>query len=346
MKLLILGGTWFLGRHLVEAARGCGWEVTLFNRGRHSVAIQRDIETLRGDRNGDLSALQGKSWDVVIDTSGYTPSQVRVSAELLAGAVEQYVFISSLGVYPRPFTSGVDETSPVYQISEEQARYLHTIKLIDPVAERNTYRKFYGPLKVLCEQVVDSVMPGRAITIRAGAIVGPYDYHNSISHWVYRMTREGAVLAPGRPDRPVQIIDGRDLAEWLMKLIAARRAGTYIATGPDYILTMQRFLQECIVAGGNKAHLVWVSNQFLQQSNVAARTELPMWHPDDDLMSGLASVNCAKAIAAGLTFRPLKQTIQDVLGWIATLRPDQLQFGLDLNRERQLLQKWYGRALV
>src|SRR5688572_29497367 len=197
MRLLVLGGTKFLGRAVVEAAVARGHEPTLFHRGLTNPGLFPDLEHLRGDRDGGLAALQGRTWDAVIDPSGYVPRIVRASAELLADAVEHYTFISSISVYPSFPTPGMDESSPVGTLE-------------DPTVE--DVPAHYGPLKALCEQAAEAAMPGRVFHVRAGLIVGPNDPSDRFTYWPVRVAKGGDVLAPGSPERPVQIIDVRDLA--------------------------------------------------------------------------------------------------------------------------------------
>ena len=342
MKLLILGGTVFLGRHLVEAALARGHEVTLFNRGRHDSGLFPEVEKLRGDRTKDLSALRGRRWDAVIDTSGYVPKVVRASARLLAGAVEHYTFISSQSVYSNFDAPGVDESAPVQTLTIEQVREAELIEPTNPTVAVN-YGGMYGGLKALCEQAVEEEMSGRALGIRAGLIVGPYDYSDRFTYWVRRVARGGEVLAPGNPERPVQIIDARDLAEWIVRMMEGRRTGIFNATGPDYKLTMRRMLEDCRSASGSRAHFVWVDDQFLKEAEVAGWSEVPLWLPEEHHIANFFSVDCSKARAAGLTFRPLTETIRATLAWDAT-RPQEVELrnGLKREREVELLQAWHS----
>lgn len=333
----------FVGRHIVEAALARGHEITLFNRGVNNADLYPEIEKLRGDRSGDLSGLRGRSWDAVIDTCGYLPSQVRASAGLLADVVQHYTYISSLSVYPKFSPPGVDETTPLPQVTNDQAAALSKIKDLTPaLAEK--IRPLYGPLKVLCERVAEEAMPGRVLTIRPGLIVGPWDHYESFTCWVRRIAKGGEVLAPGRPNRPVQLIDARDLAEWTIRLVEARQSGDYNATGPDYSLTLQQLLKQCVVSCGSNARLVWVDDQFLLNAS-ATRTEFPIWHHDPRTF-GLAAANCGKAIASGLTFRPIGDTIEATLAW-DNARPANLKrpLGVSLDRESQLLQAWHYQSL-
>ena len=342
MKLLILGGTVFLGRHIVEAALLRGHEVTLFNRGQHDTGLFPQVEKLHGDRTNDLDALRGRRWDAVIDTSGYVPRVVRASARLLAGAVEHYTFISSQSVYANFDAPGVDESAPVKTLTDEQVREAEKIVPVNPTIAVN-YGEMYGGLKALCEQAVEEEMQGRALSIRAGLIVGPYDYSDRFTYWVRRVAQGGEVLAPGKPDRPVQIIDARDLAEWVVRMAEERQTGIFNATGPDYRLTMQRMLEDCKSASGSDANFVWVGDQFLKEAEVAGWSELPLWLPEEHKVANFMSVDSSKAIAAGLTFRPLAETVRATLAWDSTRPPEvELRNGLKHEREMELLQAWHS----
>lgn len=329
MRVLILGGTHFLGRHLAEAALAQGHHVTLFNRGRQSEGLFPDAEHLRGDRDGDLSALQGRSWDVAIDTSGYVPRVVRASAQLLADAVEHYTFVSSISVYAGwPAVSRIDESSAVGTLA-------------DPAVEE-VDGETYGPLKALCEQAVESSLPGRALIVRPGLIVGPYDPTDRFSYWPWRVARGGEVLAPGRPERLAQVIDARDLAEWILRMAAERVTGTYNATGPDYPLTMARLLTESQRVSGSDATFTWISDSFLKEQQVGEWVELPLWVPEDE-GAGVGDVNCGRALAAGLTSRPLAETIRATLDWLATRPADySWKAGLTPEREAEVLTAWHA----
>lgn len=336
MKILIIGGTIFLGRHLIEAALARGHEVTIFSRGRHNPDWNPEVEKLRGDRGGDLSALHGRRWDAVIDTCGYVPGVVRKSAELLADAVEHYTFISSCSVYRDFDLAGTDETAPVSTITPEQ---LDEAEKID-TGERATaltYGEMYGALKALCERAAEDALPGRALSVRAGLIVGPYDYSDRFTYWVRRVAKGGEVLAPGRPERRVRVIDARDLAEWIIRMAETRRAGIYNATGAEDGLTMERLLEECRAVSGSDAGFVWASERFLLEQKVGAWSELPLWIPEE--YNGIFAVNNAKAIDAGLTFRTLSDTVGDTLAWDSARPSDaERRAGLKPERERELLE--------
>jgi 2'-hydroxyisoflavone reductase len=330
VKILMLGGTVFLGRHIVEAALARGHEVTLFNRGQNNPELFPELEKLRGDRDGDLTALEGRRWDVVIDPSGYVPRIVRASAELLADAVEHYTFISSISVYPTFTQVGMDESAPVGTLE-------------DPTVEDVPAN--YGPLKALCEQAAEAAMPGRVFHVRAGLIVGPNDPTDRFTYWPVRVAKGGDFIAPGSPERPVQVIDVRDLSEWTVRMAEARKAGVYNATGPDHTLTMGRLLDECRQVSANDARPVWVEGQFLLDQGVTPWTELPLWVADTPEYAGFSSVDCRKAFADGLTFRPIAETIRATLDWDATRPADApRRNGLREEREAELLAAWRARA--
>jgi 2'-hydroxyisoflavone reductase len=328
MKLLILGGTVFLGRHLIEAALASGHEVTLFNRGQHNADLYPDLEKLRGDRDGGLGALKGRTWDAVVDTCGYVPRLVRDAASLLADVVEHYTFISTLSVYNDLRVSGVREEAAVGMLADNTSEEV-------TAGSSGTY----GPLKALCEQAAEAVMPGRVLSVRPGLIVGPYDPTDRFTYWPVRLARGGDVLAPPTPEAPVQCIDGRDLAQWVVRMAVHRKTGVYNATGPAERLTFAQFLAACHRTIGQEVTLHWTSASFLAAQQVKPWRDLPLWVPE--ATRGLLQVDMTKAIADGLVFRPLSETIRDTLTW-AQRRPANYvwQAGLSPEREARLLAQW------
>lgn len=330
MQLLVLGGTVFLGKHVVRDALARGHDVTLFNRGRHNPELFPEAERLRGDRDGDLAALHGRSWDAVVDTCGYVPRIVRASAEALADATEHYTFVSSVSVYADLSQPGPSESAPVGRLG-------------DPSIEDVT-GETYGPLKALCEEAAESAMPGRVFNVRPGLIVGPDDPTDRFTYWPRRMRRGGRVLAPGDPRQPVQVIDVRDLASWIVRAAEQRVVGVYNATGPDGVLEMGGFLDVCVRAAGKgaeSAQIVWVDETFLIEQGVAPFSELPVWVPSSS--PGVFTVDIRRALAHGLTLRPVDDTVADTLAWDATLPEDrELRAGLSAARERELLEAFDG----
>ena len=339
MKLLILGGTIFLGRHLVESAVARGHEVTLFNRGRHDAPALPDVEKLQGNRRGDLHELNDRLWDSVIDTSGYVPGVVRSSARMLSGAVDHYTFVSSQSVYANFDIAGIDETHPVKELTEQQLIEAEAIDPGDGIIAVG-YGELYGGLKAACERVVEEEMPGRALRVRAGLIVGPYDYSDRFTYWVRRLAEGGEVLAPGECDRPVQFVDVRDLADWLVSMAETRQTGTFNATGPDHRLTMEDLLCVCREASNSDGSFTWVSDEFLKSEGVAGWTELPLWLPAEDMIANFFSIEISKATRAGLVYRPLLETARDTLLWDKT-NTKELRAGLSRERENELLQAWH-----
>ena len=349
MKLLVIGGTKFLGRYVIESALARGHEVTMFNRGVRDPTLFPEIERLRGDRNRDLSALEGRSWDAVIDTCGYTPGMVSRSASLLADAVGHYTFVSSLSVYKNFAQPAPDETRPVGTITEEQLREAEQSEPTPDGIPAQAYGEAYGPLKALGEQAAERAMPGRVLNVRAGMIVGPHDYSDRFTYWVRRAARGGEVLAPAPPGQRVQLVDVRDLADWLVRAAEERVAGTFNATGPDYALTFAGMLEACARAGDGDARVTWADDEFLLAAGVGPWVELPFWLPDspgepEDAGANdyFFQVNCDRAMAAGLRFRPLVETARDTLAWDAARPQDApLRAGLAAGREAELLRAWH-----
>lgn len=335
MKLLILGGTVFLGRHFVESALRRGYEVTLFNRGQHNADLFPEVEKLRGDRDGGLEVLKGRQWDAVIDTSGYVPHIVRASAELLAEAVNHYIFISSISVYTEFSPEGIDESAPLQTLP-------------DPSIKEVTAQS-YGGLKALCEQVATEAMPERVLNVRAGLLVGPYDSIDRFAYWLRRVSSDGEVLAPGRPDRYIQLIDARDLVEWTLSMAEANKSGTFNVTGTSNNVTMQQLLNTIRTESGSEATLTWVDDAFLMEHQVQPFDGLPYWLPDE--MGGVFKVKVDRALETGLTFRPIAETVRDTLAWLdhAPTQPKgkqlvEMQVGLPAEREAELLQLWQQRV--
>ena len=328
MKILIIGGTRFVGRALVETAVSKGHAVTLFNRGKSNPDLFADVETIVGDRDGGLDVLRGhlwdgRSWDVVIDTCGYLPRLVRDSAELLKDAVKQYIFISTISVYADFANSGMDESAPLATMKDETVE--------DITGET------YGALKVLCEKAVDEVINGRVLHIRPGFIVGPHDMTDRFSYYPHRIAQGGAVLLPQSPDWPMQIIDARDLAAWTILAAEQELTGVYNSTGPDYSLLFGKIVETCQDVSESDATFTYVPESFLQENEV--QQTFPLWAGDD--YAGIHTVNSQKAIAAGLTFRPLSETVRDTLDYLDTLPADhEWKVGLQREQESELLAKW------
>ncbi len=308
-RLLILGGTSFLGPHVVEYARSRGWHVTTFNRGiserRRDEPVPAD-EKLVGDRDPNkgegLKALEGKKFDAVIDTSGYYPRMVKSSAELLAPNCGHYVFISTVSVYAANANPGQDETAPIATMP-------------DPTLENmGNNLEYYGSLKALCEQAAEAAMPGRVTNIRPGYIVGPGDWSDRFTYWPVRIQRGGDVLCPGDGEDPVQFIDVRDLAAWSVHCVERSVFGVYNALGPVGGLTTRAFFEACNEVGGGKANLVWAPWDEVMKHGLGPGM-LPIVFPRTGEFAGFSTRKFDRSVANGFTSRPVKTTIKDTLDW-------------------------------
>lgn len=314
MKLLILGGTAFVGRHLVEAALHRGHAVTLFNRGKRNPGLFPEVTHAVGDRDGGLGALEGGTWDAVIDTSGYFPRLVKASAEALRERVGLYAFISTVSVYADP-APGMDEGAP-----------LATLK--DPSVETKD-GETYGGLKVLCEQAVTEIYADRALIVRPGIIAGPHDPTDRFTYWAKRMAQGGEVWAPGPADAPVQVIDARDLAAWLLRMVEAGGHGTYNAAGPRAPLTRADFLAALKPQDGSAA-VSWLDAAELKQAGLDPEAAFPFYTNPED--AGFFAVSTARAQAAGLMVRPLAETAHDTLSWLAGEPERPLKYGAAVDK--------------
>jgi 2'-hydroxyisoflavone reductase len=272
--------------------------------------------------------VKARAWDAVIDTCGYVPRIVHLSAQALAGQTARYVFISTVSVYAEPYAIGLDEDAPL-------------ATLVDESVEEVT-GETYGGLKVLCETTVQEAYAGQALIIRPGLIVGPHDPTDRFTYWPHRIAQGGEVLAPGSPEQAAQIIDARDLAEWIVRSVEDNRSGVYNAVGPGYRLSMQHLLEECVTVCHPGVQLTWIDEAFLREHNVQPWSDLPTWVSEKD--AALATVSNARAMAAGLTFRALADTIKDTLVWDASRPNDHAWLaGLTREREAELLQAWRHR---
>ncbi len=325
MDILILGGTQFLGRHFVEIALNRGDRVTLFNRGETNSNLYPDVEKLVGDRiKGDLTALQGRKWDIAIDTAGYFPNLaqlVRDTAELLHDSVKFYVFISTISVYPEFQTNG-DETSSVYSVD----------KAFPDEMNADTY----GMHKVLAESVVNEIYNQNSLIVRPGLIVGPYDNIGRFTYWIGRIAEGGEILAPEKPELPVQYIDARDLVEWIYQMALNQKGGVYNAVGPDYLLTLGNFLETCRKVTDSNANFTWIPGEFLEAKGIEHWQELPLWLPPS-MQNTFPCLSNRKALENGLRFRPLAETVRDIWQWD---KAEQLEYPQVLSRdkERAILQ--------
>jgi 2'-hydroxyisoflavone reductase len=325
MRILVLGGTLFLGRHVVDAALARGHEVTLFNRGQTRPDLFPDVEKLRGDRDGDLAALAGRDFDAVVDTSGRVPRLVSETLDAL-GAVGHYTFVSTISVYA-DLSTPPTESSPLAELQQPT----------------EVWEEAYGELKVLCEEVVRERFPDAFIP-RPGLIVGPWDPTGRFTYWPLRLAAGGPVLAPLPRDADTQVIDARDLAEWIVRAAEESLAGTYNAIGP--VLTREHVLDTCGSIAGTDAELVWVDPDFLNEHGVEEWMELPLWLYDEK-HRGMLSIDASPALAAGLRTRPLEDTVRDTLAWVrGGEAPSEFPAGLGREKEQRVLEEWLARGSV
>ena len=335
LRILILGGTGFIGPYQVRYALSRGHKVTTFNRGKtHPGELPKEVEQLIGDRNGKLDALKNRQWDVAIDNPTTLPAWVRDAAQVLKGNVDRYVLISTISVYADPPPSGLDEDSPLQKYDGPDP-YNETLE-----AMKAGGYKTYGPLKALSEKEAEKWFPGKTLIIRPGLIVGPRDETDRFTYWPARIGRGGEVLAPGTPNDPVQFIDARDLAEWTIRMVENREKGIYNATGPIKPLGIGEMLEEIKAALNSNATFTWLPYEFLKKHDVQSWSDMPVWAGDE---LGLARTKINRAIGKGLTFRPLADTTRDTLAWFKSLPQDRqshLKAGLSPEREAEVLSAW------
>jgi 2'-hydroxyisoflavone reductase len=368
-RILILGGTGFVGPAVVEAAKARGHTLTLFNRGRTEkrIGMIDGVEHVYGNRDPNLHAvegdttspkglegLKGKEWDAVVDTSGYVKRLVNASAEFLAPSAKQYIFISSISVYEDTSTPGADESAKLATLTDED------VETIGPN---------YGGLKAVCERTAEKHFPGRTCNIRPGLIVGPGDPTDRFTYWPVRIQKGGEVLAPGTPNDPIQVIDVRDLAAWIIHVIEQNINGNFDAVGPPTGLTIGKLLDACKKSSSSDARFTWAEAEFLKEKEVSPWGDMPVWVPPSGDTAGFHLRPIARATAAGLTFRPIQDTVSDTLAWwpkeVERRRrvtqemidqaqkegkaqpplsdPAQLRAGIKPDREAQVLAAWHAK---
>ena len=315
MKVLLLGGPRFIGIAVADAALARGHELMFFNRGQTNPELYPKVERLHGDRDGKLDVLAGRDWDAVVDTSGYVPRVVGASATLLEPQVGRYAFVSSISVYA-DLSAPVDESSPVGTLKDET------------VEEMGDSYENYGPLKVLCERVVEDAFGERALVIRPGLIAGPHDPTGRFTYWPHRAARGGEMLAPGPPERLVQFIDVRDLGEWIVRMLEDEKGGVFNATCSGVAWSE-------LVDG---ADVTWVDDAFLAEHGVGEWMELPLWVASPE-WEGIHHADVSRAVAAGLRFRPVAETMRDTYAGAALVDG----VGLTAEREAELLAAWHSR---
>jgi 2'-hydroxyisoflavone reductase len=340
LRILILGGTGFIGPYQVHYAVDRGHRVTVFNRGRRQADLPDGVEHLIGDRNDDLDALRGRGWDVVIDNPTTLPFWVRDAASLLRDHADQYIFISTLSVYADFSRTGMDESAPLAPYTGD-----------DPMAEtvatlQASGGRLYGPLKALSEAEAEKWFPGRTTIIRPGLIVGPGDPTDRFTYWPVRVARGGEVLAPGGPDHPAQVIDARDLSEWTIRVAEQNATGIYNATGPATTMGMADMLGAMEPLAETPVRFTFAPTAFLAEHGVRPWADMPAWVPADGPSAGMLQVSNRRALERGITFRPIGDSARDTLAWFRTLpaeRQANMLAGLPPEREADVLRAWHGR---
>jgi len=341
LRILILGGTGFTGPFQVKYALSRGHKVTVFNRGRtHPGILPKEAEQLIGDRNGQLDALKGRQWDVVIDVPTTLPVWVRDAAQILKGHVDRYVFVSTLSVYANVSKPGADENAPLlkYQGADAMKETQDTL--------RKSNFGLYGPLKVLSEAEAEKWFPGQALIVRPGLIVGPGDESDRFTYWPVRVARGGEVLAPGNRLDPVQFIDARDLAEWIIRMAEEGTVGAFNAVGPKAKLEISGMLDQIRKATKSNAQFTWADADFLAAQKVQAWSDMPVWIPPRGDEGGFSMISNQKAVAKGLTFRSIADTTQATLEWFRSQpaeRQAKLRSGISPEREKEVLAAWHEK---
>jgi len=326
MDMLIIGGTKFAGRALTEELLRKGHNVTLFHRGQTNPDIFPNIERIKGDRDGEISNLGNRTWDVVIDTCGYVPRIVKLSLEYLKDRVKKYVFISTISVYTEGKEINRDEHTDLVTLEDE--------------TQEEITGETYGGLKVLCEKAVEEVYGDKALIIRPGLIVGPYDPTNRFTYWPIRIRKGKNVLTP-LINRYTQFIDVRDLAKFTVTLIESGKSGIF--NGSGVALTLDNLFNQIKDILSSNASFISFEDQFLLDNKVGPWMQLPLWMPGDK-NQGLMQISINKALNAGITFKPLKLTVDDTLQWYDSIDGDNQEWpaGMDINLEQELLEKISG----
>jgi len=338
VKILVIGGTRFFDRRLVEAALANGHELTIFHRGKHSIDLQGNITEIFGDRNRDIAKLAAGKWDAVIDTCGYLPTSVRLAVEQLADSVCQYVCLSSISAYSNFSEPNYDESADLAVLTKTQQE---TVDSIDPFADLTAVElgEAYGGAKVVCEQIVQEAFPNNSLIVRPGLIVGEFDHTDRFTYWVMRIAKGGRVLAPGSETNPVQFIDARDLAEWTIGALEMRISGAFNANGEPGTMTFGSMLNGIRSALNSEAEFEWVDEDFLRAHRVEAWSELPFFMFETESVAGFAKAGINKAKDTGLNFRSFSETVLELHEW-RRQDPSDLRAGLTAKREHELLELW------
>jgi nucleoside-diphosphate-sugar epimerase len=329
LDLLVLGGTGFIGPHMVREALRRGHNVTLFNRGKTNNKLFPDLESIKGDRAGDLAGIKNREWDVVVDNSGYMPQYVRNSARTLAPNIGHYLFISSISAY-ESFAQPIDENSPLATMEDENAQEFSW--------------DYYGALKVRCEKrAAEEMGDDRLTVLRPTYICGPGDHTDRFTYWPVRTAKGGEMLWAGTPASEIQIIDVRDLANFVVDCVERRTAGTYNMVTPAGSYTMGNLLEDSQAVLSATVDPIWVDDAFVEEQNAGAEGALPIWHPSTGPYAHVSSVSGERARAEGLRNRPVRETIRDLMTWWDTLPEERItnaRFGMTAEREAELIAAW------
>jgi len=332
MKVLFMGGTGFIGPHMVRALVAAGYDVTLFNRGKSNPHLFPDLAKIKGDRlTDDIRQVSGHDWDLIVDSSCYIPRAVDMLMDAVdTDKVKQYVFISTISVYASFSQAGITEESPLEQMDE------------DPESE--DVSKWYGALKVRCEEQAEKALPGRVTKVRCGLIIGPGDKSDRFTYWPVMAEQSDEILAPGNGDDPLQTIDARDLADWVVHCIDQKLVGPFNSTNPAGLYTFGDVLNMCRDELNPDLKLTWVPTEFLNTQNLEESGGLPLWVGDNEEYAGVWKVNAGLAASKGLKARPLSESIKDTWAWWSTLpaeRTAKLKTGLSPERQAEILAAWH-----
>lgn len=331
-RILVLGGTGFLGPAIVAAATARGHTLTLFNRGKTRPGLFPNIEKRQGDRDPNkgegIKSLETGEWDAVIDDSGYYPRMVGASAQLLAPRVKQYIYISSISCYKEPVPMHGDEDTPLAVLSNPA------------VEEMGKNFENYGGLKAACEQAAEKALPGRTTIVRPGYIVGPDDPTGRFTYWPVRFDKGGEIAVPGAPTEPFQIIDVRDLAEWLVLVVENQTTGKFNALGPEKTMPWGRVIEACKKATNASSNVTWIPSEFMdKQTDI----EFPIWSPYYGNSKGFHTWSNARAVKTGMRFRPVEQTVTDTLAWYKTqlgAENGRVKMAFTSEQEATILKRW------
>ncbi|TYB30495.1 MAG: NAD-dependent epimerase/dehydratase family protein [Candidatus Mcinerneyibacterium aminivorans] len=326
MKILVIGGTVFLGKHIVKKALKRKHDVTIFHRGKHNTEFEQNVKEIFGDRRKEIHKLERENFDYVIDTCGYFPGDVEKSVNVLKGNIDKYLFVSSISVYKNFNVDEITEESPVEYKEEEEL-------------ENKITNETYGPYKARCERVVRENLKEKSVVVRPGLIAGPGDPSDRFTYWVKRIEKGGKIIAPGKKSKRIQFIDVRDLAEWIIKLGEDKKSGIYNAVGPSKNINMEELLNICRTEINKKARFIWMDENFLLKEEVIPWSDLPLWLPDSMNMGGMMKVSKKMAAENGLSYRKVRDTINDTLKWFNNNRTE-LKAGLDLEKEKKLIKKY------